>query len=498
MTDSFTVAKTAFSRVFIIEGRARGDHEPEYEGCMRAGSADQSFGGVERIECPSEDEYGQFDEVDRIQGATERATSTLISRYAADMASDLLRIARKRCGVDVQIHFGACTNPQTFDTFTKALIFEDVLLEDWSADDLGALESGDNSPVNETASLSIGEMYEVLQMSFAERAPDLVDNEVVDAIVCDRRGCGDCEEESDGCQKVYELVGGIVGSPGTPPDIKYSLDGGATWALNEINSMPLALTADALACLGDYLFVVSNGDNALHWKELVNVDAGTLGGWTRVATGFVANAEPNDVWSVGIGAFVVADGGYVYWTTDPTSGVSTLDAGDATNQNLLAIHAISDERAVAVGVGDVIIYTTNRVTWQTATPTGSGANLQAVWMKSQDEWWVVTVGGVVYYTLDAGVSWTLSALPGNVTELHDIQFPTDSVGFVCGRYGNNGRAWRTYNGGYTWVALPEGAGNLPTSRDLNAMATCEYDPNFVVLVGEGATANDGINIVGED
>lgn len=501
MPDSFNTAKTAFSRVFIIEGRARADHEPDYKGCMRAGAADQSFGDVERIECPSDTDYGQFDEVDRIQGSVDRASSQLIGRYASDLASDLLRIAKLRCGVDVQVHFGACTDPRVFDTFTKAVIFEDVLLTDWSSDELGALDSGENAVVNEQSTLSIGEMYEVLPLSFAERAADLVVNEVVDAVICDRRGCGDCEEESDGCNKIFELVGAVSGSPGTPPDIKYSIDGGATWALNEVSSMAVGETGEALACLGDYLFVVSAypaTTGSLHWKERANVEAGTMGGWTQVTTGFVANAEPRDVWAVNIGAFVVGDGGYVYWTTDPTSGVTVLDAGQATSTDLNAVHALNDQRAVAVGDSDVIVYTTNRVTWQTATATGSGANLQAVWMKSNDEWWVVTAGGAVYYTLDAGSSWTEATLPGNVSELHDIQFPTDSVGYICGRYNTSGRAWRTYNGGYTWVALPEGSGQLPTSRDLNAMATCEFDANFIVLVGEGSVADDGINIVGED
>jgi hypothetical protein len=46
--------------------------------------------------------------------------------------------------------------------------------------------------------------------------------------------------------------------------------------------------------------------------------------------------------------------------------------------------------------------------------------------------------------------------------------------------------------------MPDGVGSLPTARDLNALAACEFDENFVVAVGEGAVANDGIIISGSD
>ena len=46
----YIVAQTGFSRVFLIEGRARPDHAPTYESCLMAGSPSVSFGDVERIE----------------------------------------------------------------------------------------------------------------------------------------------------------------------------------------------------------------------------------------------------------------------------------------------------------------------------------------------------------------------------------------------------------------------------------------------------------------
>lgn len=498
---SFTPAKTPYSRVFIIEGQAQPDHEPEYQSCLKAGALSQGFGDVTDIKCPSPDEYNHFETVGRIQSAIERASTSLTGRYAADLASELLRIGKMRCAVDVQVHFGACTDPRVFNTFTKDVILEDVFLTNWATEELGALSGDESAPVNESTDLSIGNVDEVLHLSLQERADLLVENEAVDVVICDRITCGECDEYSEGCEKIYVLVGGILGSPGTAPDIVYSLDGGATWAIDEINSLHPNEAANALACVGDYLVVVSNDSNSLHWKLRADVDAGVAGGWTEVATGFVVNHEPNDIWSVGVGAFIAADGGYVYWTADPTSGVSVLDAGIAETDNLLAVHALDDEFAVAVGANDSIIWTNNRVNWSTTdTVTGSGDGLNAVWIKNKTEWWVVTDAGEVYYTLDGGVTWVEKAIPGNVDILHDLAFASDSVAYTCGGYLNDARSWRSYDGGFSWNAMPEGVGNLPADAvDLNALAACTNDVNFLVMVGEGsAVADDGIIIVGED
>ena len=118
----FVPTKAGMSRVFLIEGRARPDHVPSYQSCMRAGAPDQSFGDVEKIECPSPDAYNQFEEIGAIQGAIERGTMDLVGRYASDLESDLLRLARQRCAADIQVHLGACTDPRIFNSFTKALI----------------------------------------------------------------------------------------------------------------------------------------------------------------------------------------------------------------------------------------------------------------------------------------------------------------------------------------------------------------------------------------
>jgi len=467
---------------------------------MRAGTAEQSFGDIERIECPDPDGYGLFDEIGFIQGAIERATSSLIGRYASDLASDLLEIAKRRCTADIQVHFGVCTDPRSFNTFTKAVLFENVSLTSWSVDELGALSSDENSAINETVDLSIDEVIEVLPMAFVGRAADLLFNEAVDVVICDQQGCGDeCEDESTGCEKIYVLVGGITGSPGTPPDIVYSTDKGATWAIDEVTSLLATEGANALACIGDYVVVVSNDSNSLEWKLRALINAGTAFNWTEVALGFVLTGEPNDIWSVGTYAFIVGDGGYIYGCTDPTAGVTVLDAGVATTEDLLAVHALDDQFVVAVGENDAIVWAPDGVTFAAATATGGGGDLQCIWIKGEREWYIGDDNGDIYYSLDQGTTWTLTAaVPGGATIIHDIQFASNSVAYACGNLSDVGKIWRTYSSGNSWVTMPDGVGILPVALDLNALAACEFDENFVVTVGEGAVANDGIIITGAD
>jgi hypothetical protein len=492
-------ARSAYSRVFLIDSRARPDHTPAFQSCMRAGTVEQSFGDIERIECPDVDNYGLFDEIGFIQGAIERATSSLIGRYASDLASDLLRIAKRRCTSDIQVHFGVCTDPKSFNTFTKALIFENVSLTNWSVDDLGALSSDENAVINETVDLSIDEVIEILPMAFFTRASDLLFNEAVDVVICDIQGCGtECEDESTGCEKIYVLVGGITGSPGTPPDIIYSTDKGATWAIDEITSLLATESANALACLGDYLVVVSNDSNSLEWKLRALVDDGTAFNWTEVAA-FVVTGEPNDIWSVGSYAFVVGDGGYIYGLSDPTAAATVLDAGVAVTDNLNAVHALDDQFVVAVGDNDAVVWAQDGATFAAGTGALGGNNLQSIWIKSELEWYVTDDNGDIYYSLDQGTTWTIGpAVPGGADILHDIQFASNSVGYVCGSLGGVGTIWRTYSSGNTWVTMPDGIGIVPAAIDLNALAACEFDENFVVTVGEGAVADDGIIITGSD
>lgn len=508
MSESFNVMKTVLSRVWLIEGGAAMNHAPSFKNCLKAMAVSLPLGDIEKIECPSPDEFGEFEEVGVIQGAKERETSSLVGRFPLDEESDLLRIAKTRCALDYQINIGVCQDPRNFNDFQKKLIREDAYFTNYGSDDLGALSSDENTVVNETVDTSAKTIYEVLPLRVETRGDDVIDNEGLDVVICDRPSCGNCDNESDGCQIIYVLANSTSGSPGTAPDVVYSQDKGVTWAEDDINSLLASQTANALACVDEYVVVVSNDSVSLHYKTQALILAGTAGGWIEQTTGFVAAGAPNDIWSVGNFGFIVGDGGYIYSVDDPPAGVTVLDAGVATSNNLMAVKAISRRMAVAVGDSATVVYTLNGITWQTTTTSPSAAGLISVEIKTEKEWIVGDDGGEMWYTVDGGETWTQETLPGgNYTAVSDIHFSTKSVGYaaVSRTIGGTarGQILRTYSGGGGngteggWVVLPELIGTIPANDAVNAVYACSDDPNFAVGTGLADNASDGVILVAE-
>jgi len=509
---NFTVDQTGLSRVFLIEGQARRDHEPEYMSCGMAGGVSKSFGDTDDIECPDPDRYDNFIVMGELAGSDERATMTLTNRYAADVASRWMEVARRRCLVDVQIHFGICENPSLFNTFSKALILEAARINNYGTDDLGTLDSDGRAVVNETIDISYGDFYEVLQLTASEAAGSIVTNEVVDGVNCSTIQCGGvCAEDDIGCERQYFITKAAGGSPGTPADVVYTIDKGATWYAHDIDTLGAAEDPDGVACVGTSLVVVSNASNSLHYAPLADVEPWDDPAFAEVTTGFVVGGEPNDIWSVGNYAFVVGDGGYVYGTSDPAGGVTALDAGVATTLDLQAVHAIDSYFAVAVGNSGVIVHSSDQSTWGLVTPTNVlfTQNWQAVWVKNKFEWWIcgATVAGVgqVWYTLDAGTTWYqvggdgFPSISGTYAAFRDIQFPTDSIGYLCGDTATPaGRIFRSYDGGHSWQILPEGVTTLPANDRVNALASCSDDVNHLSAGGLADNGTDGYLVVLND
>lgn len=500
MSESFTIAKTAQTRVFLIEGGARPDHAPSYESCLRMMGVSQGFGDIERIECPDPQNYGKFIEVGSIRGATERPTTSLEGRFALDLRSTLLRLARQGCSFDVQLHMGACQNPSSFNEFDKILILEGAYPTNYSTEDLGALASGDNAAINETADISATDVYEAVPLNYVSRAGSILTNEVIDVVLCDNISCGECAEESNGCERIYAITKAAGGSPGTPPDIVYSIDGGANWYAHDIDTLTSAQDPTAIDCLGDYVAVVSNSAGSVSYALKSEMDTLTDPTWTEVTTGFVAGGGPNDIWSTGAYAFVVGDNGYVYGTDDVTGGVSVLDAGSATTEDLLAVHGLSETFAVAVGESGTVIYTSDGTSWGAATtyPVGVGIDLNCVWVKTEDVWIVGSSNGYLYYTLNAGVTWTSKTFTGSGTgSVKDIVFSTPSVGRMAHQTAaTKGRIFTTFDGGNSWKLAPEKSGTLPANDKINALAYCTKDANLIVGAGLADDAADGFIVVG--
>lgn len=497
---SFSPAQTGMSRVFILEGRARADHQPTYMSSVKAGSIAKNFGDVETIEVPNPDQWDDFIELGTIAGAEERATITLTGRYARDIKSEMLRLANAKCALDVQIDMGACTDPSDYNRFDKKLILEGARLTAWNTEDIGALASDERASVDESIDVSAASVYEIVELTFAERAGDIVTNEVIAATLCDLASCGDCETESSGCDKIFGLTVTAGGSPSTPSDVVHTVDKGVTWFANDVDTLSTS-EADDIACLGTYLFVVSEATESLHYALKSEFDAGlTDPVFAEATTGFATGGGPRAVDVGSAKAFIVGAGGYIYSSEDVSAGVTELDAGTLYTDNYNDVSAFSDEFAVAVGDAGRIVKTENGTTWGAVTPSpiGVAVDFNAVLVLSKTYWLLGTSGGQVFYTVDGGTTFTEKTFPGSGSGVvRDIVMSTESVLYLAhDTTAPLGRILRSNNGGYDWVVMPEGTAVLPANDRINALVACSIDADFVVGFGLADDAADGFVVVG--
>ncbi|GAG64735.1 unnamed protein product, partial [marine sediment metagenome] len=365
-----------------------------------------------------------------------------------------------------------------------------------------ALEPGEQGKVDETGDISSQRVYEFVPIALAAREPKLVYNELLDVIICDAPSCGDCETESTGCQRIMAISQTEGGSPTTPADVVFSLDGGLTWFSDDIDTLDVAVNPSGIACVGSYVVVIANSaGEEMHIALISEFDGVTDPAFIQQTTGYVAGRGPNDIWSLGSTAYICADFGYIYKTTDPAAGVTVIDAGAATVAILHAIHMLSEEFGVTVGQdGAIVRIQSDLAALMGVTPVGIGEDLQAVWVKSESEWFVGSDAGGFYFTLNGGATWTAITLPGAApSAITGIEMSSDSVMYVSATVDGKGEIFVSIDGGKSFIRAPRNQANaMPGNDRINAIAACIHDVDFVVGVGLADDATDGFIVIGSD
>lgn len=483
------------SRVFLIPNGANPGNAPVYQGFWRAGTLSWSQGTSTPIRRPSDSQYRKFITIDTTPGDPGLPELGITALYTFDL-SDMLEFIRKgNCTHDLQVHFGACGNPKDFDGgYEKVLILDTAKISDYGTSELGALDQGEDAATTETPTWQGEDAYEVVKLNATEMAASIITREIVAVAVCDSPDCGGfCGSASDGCGKVFLVSLSAGGSPGIPADVIYTSDGGSNWTETNITTLAANEDPDDAQCVGDNLVVVSDDSESLHYADKDDIING-VATWAEVTTGFVATKGPRALWSLGPNeTWFAAEGGYIYFASDITSGVTVQNAGVATAQNLNDIHMLDSTHGVAVGASNALVYTTDGETWAARTGPAVGVALNAVWMKTKDIWLVGSAAGVLYYTNNAGLTWTTKGFSGSgAGAVHDIYFITPSVGYLAhATAAPVGRILRTINGGQSWSVMPNN-GSLGDNDRINSVVAC--GPNTVFGAGLGSNATDGFAV----
>lgn len=487
--------KSSQSRLFLIEDGAGPANAPSYQSLARALGVSWAQGDLTPIRIPDPDAYGKFTTLEFQRGQEGLPTLSVESRLTHDV-SELLKLVRKGCSFDIQLHMGICEDPRDFNGgWDKVIVLETALSTSYDTGELGALDSDQDAPVNETVALSGRDYYEIKRLVAAELASTEIVQEIVDVSICDSAQCGECGITSNGCEKIFAITLSAGGSPGLAAEVIYSEDAGSTWGETNVTTLAANEDPNAIACVGIYLVVISEDSESLHYAALADILDGTET-WAEVTTGFVAVKGPLAIFSVSaVFTWIAAEGGYIYFSDDITSSVTVQTAGSITTEDLHAIHGVDEENLVVVGDNNVVLFTTDGgTTWSSVTGPNVGVNLTAVWMKTDIEWLVGAADGTLWYTRNSGGTWTQKGFPGSGTGVvRDIQFATGAIGYMAHSTATPaGRILRTLDGGFSWYVLPEQAGfNIPANDYVGALAACGEDPNLVFGGGLADNATDG-------
>lgn len=487
------VLKGGQARIFIQEGISPA--EPyAYYGCVTLDGPKTPLGEPEPVYCPSSSQRGKWDVVATVEKTPELGTTDFTSRADRFMRDVWWALKRKGCNFNIQVVMGSCQRPDQFDKWDSKLLLTRAHLTELGMGTLNPLAGDDNAAVDLTGSLNFVDMFPINAITFESVADSTILAEVLDVLYYDFISCGDCGTASDGTKKLYALTLANAGSPGLSSQIVRTNDGGSTWVSIDIPTLG-GVSGTRFAAVGDRLVVISEAGRNHHYANFSDIDD-QITSWTAVGTGYVAGKGPRAIWSKNPSlTFVVGAGGYIYLMTNPTSAVTVLTDGSVTTQNLNDVHGFG-RTVVAVGGSNAVLKSDNDGdTFSLITGPAVGVNLTAVWVMSKDIWFVGSGAGVLYYTTNAGKTWsTVGGINSSVTVINDIHFYDDNIGYIATEVNGAARVYRTTDSGNTWQYQAPAITSLPTSVRVNAISSAS--PNRVAVGGRITAGGDGLLAIG--
>ena len=398
---------------------------------------------------------------------------------------------------------GPCKNPSDFvngwSDFVKIYSYGRAN----SIDESGNTTFEDDNTSMAAVEFQYSAIYRIGSFLFGEKGAGEVEREVVDLVWAGGIDCGACGPGDDGTKRLYAVTKSSgAASPGTPAEIIYTVDGGATFGQQNITGLGGTVDPTGIELVGNYLVVLDTAGNG-YWFAEINTLTGVPGTWSNVTTGFIASKQPTDMYVAGASeVYFSANGGYIYKSTDIPSGVTVSDAGNVNTSNYQRIHG-QDDCIVVTGDSGKIVKTLNRgQTWANVTLSPTSATVRAILVLDDFRYWIGTSGGLVYYTINGGEFFTVVTLPGGtLTVIDDIVAATDEVIHISARTATpTGRLITSWNGGQKWASsatTTQRIQNFPTASRFNRIAVprtgqATTDSNTIAMGGLSGGGTDGI------
>lgn len=485
------IAKSSQWSVFVQPDGSSPVNPYLYVGCLSLGGFTEDLGTGEPIFCPSSEVPGQFNIVDTTSPPPALPTTDFtqhMSRLLNDFWWDL---RKRRCEFNFVVKGSNCARPDDPDDFQAKIIARRGKLINFTT---GAFHSlGEDAVLDLTGSLQLISFDRFLPVQAGEVADTSTFSEALDGIYADKVQCGNCGDISDGCQKMYVLTTTIAASPALASQVVHSDDGGSTWATDNINTLSTS-AANRLERVGTRIVVVSQTDLAHHFKAQASIDADVASGWTRVTSGYVTAKGPTALWSRNPNeTYVAANGGYIYFMSNPSAAVTVLTDGSVSTQNLTDIRG-AGRTIVAVGASNAVLVSNNDGrTWTLVTGPAVGVTLNTVEVINDDIWYIGANNGKSFYTVNGGDTWVEMTPDSSITVVNRIRFVDDIVGYMVVTLSASVRLYRTADNGHTWSYVSPYVTGLPAAAQYDFVSPCPNNYNAALLGGlKVSPSTDGI------
>jgi photosystem II stability/assembly factor-like uncharacterized protein len=434
--------------------------------------------------------------VDFTRGAPELGENSFRERVRPETRNYLERNYRADCELIFLMKLDPCGNKDDLNSAESFIIIDRSLLNNIDWENIQVLD-GTNPLVEITGTFNNLNWERVVPIKFSAYAESTIVAEVLDTLFYDEISCGACAPASDGCQKIAWLTRANGGSPGLSGQYVYTEDGGSSFT--SVDLVPLGgLSPNRFTAVSDYIVVVSEADASIVY--FLKSDPTSQ---TQIQTGLVSGGAPRALYAKSAGEVIIGGaGGYIYRSEDITTGVEVVHDGSLTTQNVNDIHWVG-QIVVSAHNNNVILVSTNNGQSFGASPATPevGANLTAVWVVDAYKWWIGTNTGKLWYTQNAGVTWTQRQLPSqsSLSVINDIQFSDElaEVGSIAAESTTRGYIFRTISGGRRWVdgnpllsGIVASGTNGVASRRFNAVALCGL--NTISTGGLKQSSTDGV------
>lgn len=473
------IALTSQGRVFInLDGSGCGNPYTFYN-CMKVDSVDKSLGDITSIYCPDPNAYDEFIEVASIKGADSRWTSTLTGRLEIDRKSALEQLLEQGCAFNMQVHYGRCTQPDSFSEFESAIIFEDVRLTSYGLSTLTATSPDERAAIDETAAISIGNIYRVFTPTISEitNGLNIGSNSIFGVGNADARSCGtDCDTRSNGCSiwfvAAYNTAGTVI--------FYYTTDGGVTWTqvasnITQQHDGGEFLARMLIAGSTTYVSIYDGGTTYVYSIPNSSIVSGTV---TPTLIQTLPNYSITDmaesdsyIWLVGGSS---TNNEYIAYIEKSTGEFVTLNDGTLfTGTNFFySVDALDDDNVLIAGFGGTYAYSNSFGIFQ----TGDNAAVSNIVISNKAKMftknnWLIAAGQTLYCTKNAGATW--SAVRGYTGTL-SMGFYDNIVGYMQ----DNTGIYRTINSGSSW-------NQIYTASEVFAqeIVPCPFNPNMFMSAG---------------